>query len=139
MTKVQRIRGRLAQIAANPEPVRREVRKAMEKAAEDITDQMRRIVPKDSGRTYRSIGWTWGAAPKGAMAVGSVGGDGENIITIYAGGDSGGEDAFYARFQEFGTVKMRANPFFYPTWRLKKRGVKAKLAAAVRRGLKSKT
>jgi HK97 gp10 family phage protein len=139
MTKVQRIRGRLAQIAANPEPVRRAVREAMEKVAADIVMQMKRIAPKDSGDLAKSIAWVWGRAPKGAMAVGTVTDNDENVITIYAGGKAAGLDAFYARFQEFGTVDMRANPFFYPTWRHKKRGVKAKLAAAVRRGLKSKT
>ncbi len=135
---VTRIRGRLAAIAANPEGVRREVRKAMEAAAEDIVQQMRRLAPKDSGDLARSIGWTWGAPPGGTIRVTSIGGDPDMTITVYAGGKVGSADAFYARFQEFGTRKMPANPFFFPTWRQKKRSVRAKLAGAVRRGLKAK-
>lgn len=135
---VTRIRGRLAATAANPEAVRREVRKAMEAAAEDMVQQMRRIAPKDTLSLTGSIRWTWGDAPGGTIRLGAVGSDPETSITIYAGGKVGSADAFYAKFQEFGTRKMRANPFFFPTWRQKKRGVRAKLAAAVKRGLKAK-
>jgi HK97 gp10 family phage protein len=60
-------------------------------------------------------------------------------ITIYAGTRDkslGSADAFYARFQEFGTVKMTANPFFYPAWRANRKRVKGAITRAVKRAVR---
>lgn len=67
------------------------------------------------------------------MVLGTFNGSdyGAMALTIFAGGG----DAFYARFHEFGTVKMPANPFFYPVWRKKKRGFKRRMKNAVRAAL----
>ena len=108
---------------AIPGKVRAAAREALEDVAEDLVRQMRAAAPKGAtGKLAKSIGWTWGDAPDGSMLIGTVAGSKRDYatmrITIYAGGG----DAFYARFQEFGTVKMAANPFFYPVWRARKRG-----------------
>ena len=47
-------------------------------------------------------------------------------ITIYAGDDK----AFYARFVEFGTVKMKAIPFFFPAYRTNKKRAKSRVRRA---------
>ncbi len=39
-------------------------------------------------------------------------------------------DAFYVRFQEFGTVKMAVKPFFFPEWRIWQRRVSLCIAGA---------
>ncbi|MCM2440703.1 HK97 gp10 family phage protein [Agrobacterium vitis] len=131
---------------AIPKAVRDGVRPAMEKAAGDIVDLARALVPEDEGKLKNSIGWTWGTAPAGSMVLAqSV--SGELTITIYAGDD----EAYYARWVEFGTqagvfnqrVSERgagihqskskgrksyrthpgtaAQPFFFPAYRLGKK------------------
>lgn len=115
----------------------------MERQAAKVVTDMKRLVPVDSGALRDSIGWTWGDAPAGAVRVGTIRGGrtagrsyGKIAITIYAGTRNkslGSADAFYARFQEFGTRKMAANPFFFPVWRANKSAVKAGMGRAVKR------
>lgn len=120
---------------AIPEKVRMAAREALEDVAQGIVTQMRAVAPRQSGDLAASIDWTWGDAPDGAMVVGTVAGSdyGTMRITIYAGGG----DAFYARFQEFGTVKMAANPFFYPVWRVRRRGAKSKITRAINKAIRA--
>ena len=122
-----------ARWSAIPARVKAEVAKELERQAQDIVDDMYSIAPQDTGDMAGSIGWTWGDAPKGTMTLGTVGGkeSGTLRITIYAGGN----DAFYARFIEFGTVKMTARPFFFPVWRTRKKKVQAGIRRAMKKGL----
>lgn len=118
-----------------PKAARVNVRAAMEDLANDIVEEMWSRAPHGAtGVLGASIGWTWGEAPKGSLTIGTVGGReyGALRITIYAGGG----DAFYARFQEFGTVKMPANPFFFPVWRARKRRVKGRISRAISKAIK---
>jgi len=120
---------------AIPKRAKINVRAAMEDAANDIVEEMWSRAPE--GETLQlgaSIGWTWGDAPAGTMTIGKVGGKeyGTMRITIYAGGG----DAFYARFQEFGTANMSANPFFFPVWRARKRRVKSRISRAISKSIR---
>ncbi|MAQ82250.1 MAG: hypothetical protein CMH12_03345 [Maritimibacter sp.] len=119
-----------------PEIVRVELTKQLEKEAEKVVKLMRAFAPVGATRELiESIGWTWGDAPKGSITVGKVRGgiaQDEIAITIYAGGGR----AFYARFQEFGTVNMAANPFFYPAWRAERSRVRSNIKRAVKRGFR---
>lgn len=120
---------------AIPENARKNVRAAMEDAANDIVEEMWSRAPQ--GETLQlgaSIGWTWGDAPAGTITIGKVGKQeyGTMRITIYAGGG----EAFYARFQEFGTVNMPANPFFYPVWRARSRRVKTRISRAISKSIR---
>jgi HK97 gp10 family phage protein len=121
-----------------------EVRKAMEKAATDMVRQMQAVAPRDEGTLAASIGWTWGDAPQGSMSVGRVQAGGsagrafnDLVITVYAGGNSATGDAFYARFQEFGTKNMPANPFFFPVYRANRARTKAAISRGIRKALKN--
>ena len=113
-----------------PEVARAHIRAEMEMVAEDIVGMMRRLAPKDQGDLAASIGWTWGKAPKGAGVVAtaksSLGAD--MSITIYAGS----AEAYYARWQEFGTQDMPASPYFYVSWRASKKAAKRRLRKANR-------
>lgn len=139
-----------------PDAVRREVRATMAKYADKIVATMKRLVPVQYGDLRDSIGWVWGTkVPKGAISVGSVSDAGPELaITFYAGSEA----AYHARWVEFGTqshsltknasVKrgkrqggrqhpgMAAQPFFFPAYRRHKRGLKAALARAVKRGVR---
>jgi len=121
-------------MAAIPASVRERVRFAMQDQADKIVEDMFNAAPQgDTLRLAGSIGWTWGEAPAGTMVLGTVGGrDYASMkITIFAGGG----DAFYARFQEFGTVNMTANPFFYPVWRARRRRARSAITRAIRKGV----
>lgn len=130
-----------ARLVAVPDKIRKAVVPVMEAQATKIVAEMKRLVPVDKGVLRDSIGWTWGSAPKGAVTLGSVGGSPRAAlrITIYAGTRDkslGGADAFHAVFQEFGTKKMAASPFFWPAWRRGRSGAKSAISRAVRKALK---
>lgn len=113
------------------------VRPAMEMAAGNLVEMMRRQVAVDQGDLRDSIGWTWGVAPRGSVAIASSAG-----ITIFAGNAK----AFYARFVEFGTAPhvqggshpgtqhpgVAAQPFFFSSYRAMKKDMKAMLRKAIR-------
>ncbi len=120
---------------AIPVNVRINVRAAMEDAANDLVEEIWARAPYgETGRVAASIGWTWGEAPAGTLTIGKVGGTeyGAMRITVYAGGD----EAFYAKFHEFGTVNMPARPFFYPVWRARRRSVKSKISRSISKAFK---
>lgn len=107
----------------------------MEKAAEDIVGMMKGLVPVRDGDLRDSIGWTWGAPPRGSIVVSTLKGagfGGDLTITIYAGS----ADAYYARWQEFGTSKMKAQPYFFVSWRANRRSTRRKISTAVRKAAK---
>lgn len=119
-----------------PVVAREEMRKAIAQSADEIVALMRRLAPVDKGDLRDSIGWTWGAPPKGSSvlattrrtAVGKAG----LVATIYAGGG----DAFHARFVEFGTQHMPAQPFFYPAWRFGKKRARSRITRATNKAAK---
>lgn len=144
---------------AIPVEVRRVVRPAMERSAEEVCDIARGLCPVDDGKLRASIGWTWGAPPAGSIALGSVRDGAALAITIYAGND----EAFYARFVEFGTQGgvagqrisstgagqakagrksyrthpgSPAQPFFYPAWRLGKKRALARVNRAIGKAIR---
>lgn len=117
-----------------PRAVRRKLRSALAVSADQVVAAMEAFAPELSGDLINSIGWVWGSdVPAGSFSIGTVGAksDPDLTITIFAGD----EEAYYARWQEFGTVNMRANPFFFPAYRLKKRGTNTRIRKAIRQGL----
>lgn len=115
------------------------IRPEMARAADQIVEMAKRFVPVDSGALRDSIGWTWGTdIPEGATALGSVGGRGRNrdpqmTITVYAGN----KEVYWARWQEFGTVRHRAHPFFFPAYRAQRKSVKSRIRRAITKGAKA--
>ncbi|QKC99180.1 HK97-gp10 family putative phage morphogenesis protein [Mesorhizobium sp. NZP2298] len=120
---------------------------AMAKGADEMVALMKSLVPVDSGELRDSIAWTWGNAPKGALAIGTVTStDGKLTITIYAG-DS---EAFYARWVEFGTKAhiaggkfagaqipaIPAHPFFFVSFRALRKRTKSRITRAINKSAK---
>ncbi|WP_136440306.1 HK97-gp10 family putative phage morphogenesis protein [Pacificoceanicola onchidii] len=142
-----------------PARVRQAAKTALEAGANELVEQMRRLAPKDTGALRDSINWTWGDAPAGALYSDRVGGDdtGGIRVTIYVGGTertkrrqarnsgtrlrdqnrSGYFDADNARYQEFGTSRMPANPFFWPAYRATKRRIKARITREINKAIKA--
>lgn len=135
----------LRKFALIPDAVIKEVRNSMERSAKEMVAMMQRLVPVEHGVLRDSIGWTWGAAPKGAMVLGTVknadgkGGKSQRlVITIYAGGKNAfGMDAYYAWWQEVGTVKMAANPFFFPAYRALRKKARSGMTRAAKKAIKA--
>ena len=131
-----------------PAAVEQEIRTAMETGANEIVALAKSLAPVDDGDLQRSIGWTWGDAPEGAMVLGKVKSSrsGNLVITVYAGGG----DAFYARFIEFGTAPhtnqgrfagsahpgTAAQPFFYPAYRALRRRARSRVTRSVNKAAK---
>lgn len=140
MTTVKGMDRLRAQLNALPDAIKAEIRAAMEKSAEEIVAMARGLAPvlkepdqrRQQGALRDSIGWTWGEAPKGAMTLGKVQADTNSdrmVITIYAGNS----EAFYARWVEFGTAKMQARPFFYPSYRANRRRLRGRANRALKK------
>lgn len=147
-------------LARLPEAVTAEIRKEMERVADDIMRMAKSLVQVgDTGDLRDSIGWTWGAPPRGALTLGKVASSalGKRLtLTIYAGDEA----AFYARWVEFGTAPhniakgggtkgftksgkagkpfpgARPYPFFYPSYRANRKSAKSAIRKAVRAGAK---
>ncbi|WP_454914986.1 HK97-gp10 family putative phage morphogenesis protein [Xanthobacter sediminis] len=162
---LDRLRRKLKKL---PTIVENEIMAAMEAAAQEVVDLAKSLVPVDEGDLRDSIGWTWGDPPRGSITLArgkrvrrknKVGPERPVRITIYAGDD----DAFYARWVEFGTrataarasrrsrkwrtivvmTKARkahaatpAQPFFFPAWRAMRKRVKGRVSRAITKAAK---
>lgn len=113
-------------LAALPKVAKDEIRKALAKSADEIAAMARRLVPVDSGALRESIGWTYGRAPKGSLVLARGGVEGLTV-TVFAGNDK----EFYARWVEFGTVNMRAQPYFFPSYRANRRRARSRISRGV--------
>ncbi|MBD9372111.1 HK97 gp10 family phage protein [Rhizobium sp. ARZ01] len=117
-----------------PKRVEAATRKAMETGAKELVEMMKRLVPVDQGDLRASIGWSWGAPPKGSAIIASSPYDSRGMrIVIYAGN----KEAYYARWQEFGTVNMAANPFFFPSWRSLRKRIKSRITREMKKAVKA--
>ena len=116
-----------------PDAVRKATRDAMEKGAGEIVAMAKNLAPVDSGDLRDSIGWTWGAAPKGSITLSKASTEGGETITIYAGNS----EAFYARWVEFGHQNAAPYPFFFPSYRTLKRRVKGRITRAMKKAIRA--
>lgn len=114
------------------------IRQEMAKTADDIVRMMKSLAPvlaepdprRRAGALRDSIGWTWGKKPKYAISLASIkaSSGGDLTITIYAGNS----EVRYAHMLEFGTMKMPAQPYFYVSWRAKRKKARSNIRKAVR-------
>ncbi|HWD14334.1 MAG TPA: HK97-gp10 family putative phage morphogenesis protein [Pseudochrobactrum sp.] len=131
-----------------PEIAKATIKQAMEQGANEIVEMMRSLVAKDSGDLRDSIGWTWGKKPKyaQALAVAKSSLAGDLTITIYAGNSK----VRYAHLVEFGAAPhvvggmfmganhpgMKAQPFFFVSWRANRKTVKSRIRRAITKAAK---
>lgn len=116
-----------------PGAVKAAARKALRAGANELVDEMRRLVPVDQGDLRDSISWTFGDAPAGTLAIDSFGGNSDLRVTIYAGGG----DAYYAFFQEFGTRFQPGTPFFFPSYRKLRRRVRSRITREINKAIRA--
>lgn len=142
---VERFKAALARVPAS---VRAEVERAIEQQAGQIVVNMRLKAPSGpTGNLRRSIAYKKGPLRASIMAGGdeTAKASGAGIFRSFVRGLRDGlrgrrtrKDGKYdyAFAVEFGTQKMPAQPFFYPTWR-KARGTAAKaVKSAMRKGFR---
>ena len=115
-------------------------RQAMEEVAQEIVEAMRAAAPKGkTGRLRDSIGWTWGEVPAGSFVIDEIRSGknkGDQYATLRIKIYAGNREAFYARFQEFGTRSQPAQPFFFSTWKREHAKFRRKIRAAIRKRIK---
>ncbi len=120
-----------------PKDVQREMQQEVDAIAADVADAIRRTAPEDQGdlkRSIRVVDENWAPDNPNVRGV--------KVMVKSAGGISAGivagdRLAWYAAMVEYGTVKMRAQPYFWPIWRAKKKDVRRRLAKAWRGIFKS--
>jgi HK97 gp10 family phage protein len=127
---LSRIQQRLNAI---PRTVKEALVPALTKQADTIADTMRVMVPVDKGDLKASIATTG----PGEMTpyFSQPGGRGlvpENAVAITAGG----EEARTPHLVEYGTKKSKAQPYFWPAYRLHRDKAKKALKSAARAAVK---
>lgn len=123
-----RLKRRLATI---PKVAKDEIRKGLDASADEIVANAKRLAPKKTGKL--------------ASTIRKEAGEHDLQVVITAGGPEttkpvrDGADATYdyALAAEFGTVDTPAQSFFYPSYRLAKKRVKARLSRAVSKAAKT--
>ena len=115
-------------------------RQAMEEVAQEIVEAMRAAAPKGkTGRLRDSIGWTWGDLPPGTFMIDEIRSgrnQGDQYATLRIKIYAGNREAFYARFQEFGTRSQPAQSFFFPTWKRERAKFRRRIRERVRKRIK---
>ena len=110
---------------------------AAAKGGDQVADGMRFLVPVEQGDLRQSI------RVEDAVTIEARGGETGFIGVVVKAGDastvvtnSRGGQFQNARIQEFGTKSRAANPYFFPTWRMNRRRVRAAITRAVRKAWK---
>ena len=131
-----RLRARLAKI---PDIAREAAAAAMEEGAQEIVDAMKKAAPIQTGDLRDSIGWTWGDVPAGSFMIDEIRSGknkGDQYATLRIKIYAGNREAFYARFQEFGTRSQPAQPFFFSTWARERAKFRRRIRERVRKRIK---
>lgn len=120
----------------------------MEEGAEEIVQEMKRRAPvlkntrnkrRRPGALRDSIGWTWGEVPAGSFTIADIRSGrnaGEQYATLRLKIYAGSKEAFYGRWQEFGTTEHAAQPFFFNTWKKNRAAFRRRIRTAVRKAIK---
>lgn len=143
---VKNFRATKAQFATLIKNTHYELAETIESICDDLRAEMDRDLPLRDGTLW--VDWTWGDAPKGSITIARYSRGGQTTeynqikATIYAQGEwppGWWEFGTRERFQSKTgrrTGRIQAQPFFFPNYRAKKRSIKLRLAAAVRRAVK---
>ncbi|MBX5149574.1 HK97 gp10 family phage protein [Rhizobium lentis] len=120
-------------LAAVPKAVREAVQPALVTSGNELATMMIRLAPKDTGALRDSITVTLPgqATPPYSQPGGSqVAGDNQVLIT------AGDTDVRYPHLVEYGTADTRAQPFFWPAYRLSKKRLSNRIKRAIRKAVK---
>lgn len=102
-------------------------------AAEEVASTIRALVPVDEGKLAASVAVT---GPEQSTPAHSRPGGELRVPENAAAVTVGNNDVRYPHLVEHGTVKMAAQPYFWPGYRLSKQAAAQKIKAAMRRAIK---
>jgi HK97 gp10 family phage protein len=112
-----------------PRSVRKATSVALDGAATELSDAIRRRVPEDQGGLKDSVRWDRGASKDAKKAAGA---DPDLTVRVI----EGDRKAFYASMVEFGTTRTPAQPHFYPTYRSLRKRLSGRIKRAQRKAIK---
>lgn len=115
---------------AIPRAAREAVQPALDKAAREVMEAQRSLVPTDDGDLKRSIRAAVGTHELSRIIMAG----GPTTTKIVRNGTTATYD--YALAQEYGTGKMTANAFFWPGFRLARKKAQAAIKRAIGRAVK---
>lgn len=124
-------------LAAVKKAVRAEAMAALRDGAEEIASAMRRAVPADTGKLRGTIRVEQNADLSVSIKVGGPVTTKKVRMSRRRSSSRNSPEVDYATFVEFGTKKRKAQPFFWPTWRLTKRATRAKVERRIKKALES--
>lgn len=118
---------------ALPGELQKNIADAVVKGADDVAGQARRFAPVDSGDLRDSITVTGPGGttppysqPGGSQTMGPM----QSMVTV------GNTDVRYPHLVEYGTQEAKAQPFFWPAYRLLKKRVVRRIKTAVGKALR---
>ena len=117
---------------AIPEAARKPIRAALDKGADEMVERMRYLAPEDDGVLKSSIRKT----PLNEMSIRVEAGGEATTVKVRKSEKGNAPDFDYALAQEYGTVDMRANPFFWPTVNTTKKRVRRRVDRAIGKAVK---
>lgn len=102
-TRLEGVDDILKELRQVEKEAKHEVVNVLREQSQLVVEDARDRAPKDTGAMAKGI--------KRSVSAKRL------TATISAGGKAGGADTYYARFVEFGTKNMPAQPFFFPACR----------------------
>ena len=139
----------LRRLREMPPKVKTELRDAFKKGADDLVSTMRARAPHRTGALRATIISRFGNSGKVKFAMGAGGESSDLSVVVSAGGQVNGHDVRYAHLVEFGTAPHEqggefagtmhpgtpARPFFFVTYRQKRRSLRAARRRAFRKAV----
>lgn len=120
-------------MAAIPKAVREAVHPALAKSGQDLATMQRILAPRDTGDLQKSIAVTLPGetTPPYSQPGGTrVAKENEVLVTV------GNSDVRYPHLVEYGTANAPAQPFFWPSYRLLKKKLSARIKRAISKAVK---
>lgn len=110
--------------------IRRDAIAQLNQEADELVQQMQAAVPANTGNLRRSIRKEQGSR--------------ETRVTVKAGGtlttvQRANYSYDYSRGVEFGTATSAAHPFFWPSWRLRRRRIRSRMKRKITQDIKRRS
>lgn len=121
-------------VLAIPQDVKRAMKVQNAKNAGDLVQAMKGFAPKDDGTLVASITHEDDSDATRISQRVSAGGP-TTTKAIRKSGKGTAPKYDYALAQEYGTENQPANPFFWPSWRLYRRRLKARMTRATKKAI----
>jgi hypothetical protein len=122
----------IKRMLALPQPVKRRVHAQLEANSKELVEMQQRVVAKDEGDLAASIKYE-DISDEGRIAFRVTAGGPTTTREVRAGS---GKSYDYANAVEHGTSDTKAKPFFFPSYRAKRKAFKAGTNKAARAGVK---